>query len=427
MNKTPPAGKPRRPHNKSRTGCTQCKAKKVKCDENKPICHKCESYRTPCSFLQTHPQLRGRPQALLPSNTQSRVALEKSPDSRQDSTPNTPISTSSQPAPATFTMLDLELLHSYVTAGIQTFAAFPEIHELYRKIIMEFAFKNDFVMYRVLALSALHMAYIHPEEASKYRFAADSHSATGLSLFLREISNLNPSNCEACFLFSTMTFLHAWAMQDISKPSTMFFLPTRWRDEWETPIRWIQLDRGSRAIIFTTWVDLSTGALAPIFGPWGKIGEDLYKQIKDDRLLADDKKALNHLAHAWDNDSNSEEIKAILSETLTTLKGTFNMLQSETPNVSNLAIVMAWFSYLSDDFLKLVEDKIPEALLLVAYFCVTLIRLPSMWWNDGRPENFLETILDELGDRWEEFTRWPIEQVLGNKKRSPITQDVVTA
>lgn len=294
---------------------------------------------------------------------------------------------------------------------------------------MDFAFKNQFVMHRVLSLSALHMAHIHPEEAAKYRFAADNHSATGLSLFLHEIGNLSPSNCEACFLFSSMTFLHAWATQDMSKPSTMFFFPTRWSGDWEAPIRWIRLDHGSRTIIAATWSDITAGPLANLFNPWGEIGlgQGWLEPGKDDNVSSEDKKALNNLARAWDNEKNSEYKKTTLSETLAILKRTFNMLTTETPRISDLSIVMAWFSHLSEDFFKLVEDKTPEALLLIAYYCVTLKRLPSLWWNDGRAENFLETILEELGDEWEEYTRWPIEHILGHRKRKEFVHDVTMA
>ncbi|KAH7418687.1 hypothetical protein BKA64DRAFT_654994 [Cadophora sp. MPI-SDFR-AT-0126] len=42
----------RKPHRKSRSGCAQCKARRIKCDETKPKCVKCTMRNAPCSFSQ---------------------------------------------------------------------------------------------------------------------------------------------------------------------------------------------------------------------------------------------------------------------------------------------------------------------------------------------------------------------------------------
>ncbi|KAF6237310.1 hypothetical protein HO173_004779 [Letharia columbiana] len=39
-----------REHHNSRNGCLQCKARKVKCDEEKPKCRSCTRRATPCTY-----------------------------------------------------------------------------------------------------------------------------------------------------------------------------------------------------------------------------------------------------------------------------------------------------------------------------------------------------------------------------------------
>ncbi|WEW59227.1 hypothetical protein PRK78_004696 [Emydomyces testavorans] len=48
----------RKPHRKSRTGCGNCKKRRVKCDETKPHCQKCESYGVSCDYAAGWPQSR---------------------------------------------------------------------------------------------------------------------------------------------------------------------------------------------------------------------------------------------------------------------------------------------------------------------------------------------------------------------------------
>jgi hypothetical protein len=73
---------------------------------------------------------------------------------------------------------------------------------------------------------------------------------------------------------------------------------------------------------------------------------------------------------------------------------------------------MSWLSQVSDEYLNMLGQKMPEAVLIAMYYCVVLKRLDSMWWMKGKAENLLQTLLDVLGAGWERWTRWPIETVL---------------
>ncbi|PTB61327.1 hypothetical protein BBK36DRAFT_1195890, partial [Trichoderma citrinoviride] len=71
-----PPAKPyyaKRPHKKSRAGCQSCKARKVKCDEARPVCRSCKLRKADCVYAA--PQ---KPQK-LPDETPS-----PSPDSLDD-------------------------------------------------------------------------------------------------------------------------------------------------------------------------------------------------------------------------------------------------------------------------------------------------------------------------------------------------------
>lgn len=53
-----PLGRRRRAHKKSRNGCSGCKLRRVKCDERKPRCQKCESFGLDCSYAKKKANLR---------------------------------------------------------------------------------------------------------------------------------------------------------------------------------------------------------------------------------------------------------------------------------------------------------------------------------------------------------------------------------
>ncbi|KAG9231457.1 hypothetical protein BJ875DRAFT_117926 [Amylocarpus encephaloides] len=405
-----PSAKTRTPHHKSRQGCSQCKQKKVKCDERKPICTRCEVCKTSCSFLLTHPQ-KGNTPGTLPAPDQELQSQSTSPLPWQPSHEwSSRLPQPSYGVPASFSLLDMQLLYSWVTEGAAVFSSFSDFVIVFQKVAVEVAFEHQFLMHELLSLSALHLSKTSPQEASKYLFSSDKHNAAALAMFQPEVVNINPTNCEACYLFSMLTFVHAWGAQDAEKPSTLFFIPRRFPVEKEAPIKWVRLHRGARSILQSHFPVIKAGRLKQLFAAWAHLDSTR----GDDELEANDKRHLEHLAEVWTSSSLPETQKEALNEMLGTTRRTFSLM-TFYPQISKLAAVMSWFSQISDELLVMLENKVPEALILVAYYCVAMNRLPPLWWIDGKAEGLLKTVLDEVGDDWEQYTAWPIEQVMKSK------------
>jgi hypothetical protein len=268
------------------------------------------------------------------------------------------------------------------------------------------AFEYPFLMHEILALSAIHLSSLRPNKRSAYRHAADSHAATALSLFQPEIAKLTSKNCHACFAFSTCLSIHAWAAQDLDKPSTLFFKPSSHCQS--ANIQWVKLHRGTRTILQTQWDVIKRGPLYGLLDPWTNLDAN-----RPDPLLPNEKKHLESVTDAWQGSDLSDQQKATLDKALKETKRIFSML-AFMPDPSKLAIGIGWFSQISDEFIQMLADKIPEALLIVIYYCVTLKKLGRTWWMAGKAENLLKTVMTELGGGWEIWTRWPVEQVLGD-------------
>jgi len=178
--------------------------------------------------------------------------------------------------------------------------------------------------------------------------------------------------------------------------------------------KWIKLHRGSHEILKGLWLEIRNGPMGPIFQPWDRLDPNRAMPLRDF-----EERELSTLPSAWESPSSnlSDVQKATLTATLTKLRRTFNML-AFNPEISKLSVVMAWFSGIEEPFIAMMEEKIPEALLLVAFYTVALKRADHMWWVEGKAENLLRTLVVELveGERernWERWLRWPVEQVLG--------------
>ncbi|EDO65355.2 hypothetical protein GE21DRAFT_9537 [Neurospora crassa] len=197
----------RRAHRKSRTGCTACKARKIKCDEHHPSCINCISHGLQCPFLSMKanlpPRTRPRPQSSqTPSPiTQSQLQFQSpSPLSpahhpHVEPPPPPPSSTSSSSSPHSILTnpiyypnpaginnpiiennddndddplptLHLLLLHNFTSSTYLTLTTDPTVANFWRTSVVDLAFSlsssspsSSYLLRVLLSVSALHLAF----------------------------------------------------------------------------------------------------------------------------------------------------------------------------------------------------------------------------------------------------------------------------
>lgn len=71
-----------------------------------------------------------------------------------------------------------------------------------------------------------------------------------------------------------------------------------------------------------------------------------------------------------------------------------------------------WPSTVSVEYMTLLKANEPEALLVLAYWCVLLDKISWCWIMEGWPMDLLEgAIAPMLDDTWKAWLRWPLEKV----------------
>ena len=112
-----------------------------------------------------------------------------------------------------------------------------------------------------------------------------------------------------------------------------------------------------------------------------------------------DKHRLEALREVWSSSSEpvSDERKNVLELVLMTLRRAFSMASMEE-EVSMVAATVAWPSLIPDSFVQMINEKVPEALAVVATYCVLLKRVESVWWIGRKADSLLEAITRELSN-----------------------------
>ena len=71
--------------------------------------------------------------------------------------------------------------------------------------------------------------------------------------------------------------------------------------------------------------------------------------------------------------------------------------------------IHVWPGTVSQRFVELMDERRPEALVLLAHYCVLLKKVNSSWWLQGVGERLLMAIDRELGSEWRPWIEWALE------------------
>ncbi|KAH8747736.1 C6 zinc finger domain-containing protein [Diaporthe sp. PMI_573] len=214
--------KRRRKHTKSRTGCSECKRRKVKCDESHPVCFNCTRYAATCSFESAPRPSRPSPNnpglAHTPVNHLPSFWAEGSYLSNTDAAASWDVTFSNigrpfggrtpslhppNPDPDPWSR-DAELMHHWCTVTADTLAAGPDLRHVWRAVIPREGYENRFVMHGVLALSAMHKAYMAPSQADTYLDISARHQVLGSEGFRALLCDVTSENWRPVFCFASV-------------------------------------------------------------------------------------------------------------------------------------------------------------------------------------------------------------------------------
>jgi hypothetical protein len=99
------------------------------------------------------------------------------------------------------------------------------------------------------------------------------------------------------------------------------------------------------------------------------------------------------------------------NEALRSLQSTYNMCRRRASMLSHIQYVTIWPVTISSEFIVLIKQRRPEAMLILAYYAVLLHDLRDFWVFGDGGRYLVQSISEHLGTFWDEFLAWPIEAV----------------
>ncbi|KEF61681.1 uncharacterized protein A1O9_03249 [Exophiala aquamarina CBS 119918] len=383
---------PRRSTPKSRAGCETCKRRHLKCDEARPVCGKCAFSKRECIYTTISSQRA--PVAPSPRTDQA-SCLHKQSLPRSPGSPSN-LAGSLSPLPPGSSGLGsnvdhIELFYLFITTTCMTIAIDPLQIQLYRRIIIERSFKQHFLMDQLLALSACHMTLQRPHATAHYLNIAANQQAAALAGYRDILCRIDGSNCLDILLFSHLIALHVFWDIFTQQPQTDFgsFL--------EKLVGCIRLLRGINVVIHSWFETLVKSEIGPIL----VASEEHQQSPKESR---DECGLLRAMLDSADLSASSIQTCLASLEVLQSTFDSENMLDEPSASTHQ---AFSWLVTLSEPFTELVDQRKPEALVILAHYAVILHRRRQSWAIGQAGRRTLDQIRQYLGKRWDRWLEWP--------------------
>jgi hypothetical protein len=383
-------GKPyhaKRPHRKSRTGCRNCKARKVKCDEGRPACRTCTARKEKCVYAPA-PKPASSPTTTASSSPghdpASAIALAAKPAA----------TVTQQPLfiPSGHDEIDMRLLWFYTTATYASFSTSGvkqrDVDVVLKVSVVQQAFANPFLMDCILGLSAMHVNYLGIKNMGISRSQELYYRAKAFETYRKAVAAADPATYPAllaCSLLLCGLSTHVFR-GDEARPLAVLDWLIIWKGIGAI-IEVIQLPQlfrsGIAALVYRPDVDLNASAQClPSYLLF------MLTSIKEDDpefdLVQTYYCALVYLGSLY------LELKNGISQLL-------------------LLRICTFPTRLCDQFTDAARAKRPRALIILAhYLAFARFRVGSCWWLDNISDHEIPSIANFLGPEWEHLMRVPM-------------------
>ncbi|UNI22774.1 hypothetical protein JDV02_008630 [Purpureocillium takamizusanense] len=367
---------PRLAHRKSKTGCQRCRARRVKCDEARPVCRDCHRHGVPCVY--DRPDDRPRDEGAMPLSTwiQSRPREPRPSDPSHDE------------------HMELRLLHHFTlfTSATLPGAHLKRIKDCWSIDVPRLAFTYKPLLHSVFAIAALHLSRANPDEAG----LPDVHCMY-LEQALREhrlcIGGMTTQTADAVCFTSILLQVDVFA--------TLQYRPVA---SYEPVNEWMYLVRGSVPVFEAAleimrrdthpaniWYIIDTFPISLRTNPDAGSFSFLLPSVPDD-----------------DDEDDETALQAYRGAVAHVNATWLAMEAKEHPQISCRRL-MVFPLLVTTEFIDLLEKRRPRAMVVLAYFLALLAPLSDIWWIGDTAHRYIVALRRILPDQWEHLMSWPVE------------------
>jgi hypothetical protein len=269
--------------------------------------------------------------------------------------------------PAAARLLEMRLMHHYTTETCKTFTfTAPVTEDLWKTTVPQMALSgSQHLLDAVLAVSALHLRCLHPEDKELMR-ASHAYMAASLENYKDSLAaGITASNAEALFLTSTLIVNQSTATRIFGEDA---------QDEYEIPLSWFHAFQGVKTVIANSWQFLRLSPIAT------QVINSQAVLMLD--LNAGENSFFGHLLEGLDDEVAVLPAQHLVDSTKQAYQHAVAVL-NWAHKIPHKGAPLAFPATVSRRYVELLERKEPRALAILACFFALLRSLDGVWWLHG--------------------------------------------
>lgn len=284
------------------------------------------------------------------------------------------------------------------------------------------AFSKPYLMDELLALAAAHKSCLSSStspdihNATFYRTEATRLQTRGLAHFNAAQAELSDDNCVAIFFYSAMLGHHMLFNTFSPLPDRITGSHRDLSTLLDNFVQCLSLHRGIRVIASESWQSLQTHIQARLTAMNGGIPVEPFPLGPQDPAdapeggtecaglitLLDSRAACHPAILGENNHKSSYEVYRGAVKALQSRFDVARVQQSEIP-------IQDWPVRVPTEYISLLKQRQPEALVILAYYAVLLHHARNYWAVGSTGEFLIRSITEHLGSYWAEWLAWPNE------------------
>jgi hypothetical protein len=299
---------------------------------------------------------------------------------------------------------DLQLMHHFCTSTVLAVHNEPTIRRVWSISVPSLAFSHDFVMHGILAVAALHIAYLRPESRDLYLSQAVIHHQEGLRKATPVLSQFQKQNPSAIYAHSALTLLYTLAG---SKHDNAFILGG------DADIAdWIVLSRQTYSLVRYSDKKLFDGPLGPVFAA-GANRAKMHDQLDDEGFKVPQTEHLKQLFSRICETTADDWKREAYRHSIHELNKVFRVVYSQPWDTLEATDVYIWAYCIQDEFLTLLKEYTQEALVIMAFFAAVPQRFAANkhWLLEGFSMYLISKIYPLIDEQHLPWIEWPLREI----------------
>lgn len=303
--------------------------------------------------------------------------------------------------------VDCWILNQYLASTYKSFTNDEETEHIWKDIVPDLAYSNRFLLHGLLACTAQYMIHMNFPQRQELILRACSHQDHALPAFREAIDNPTNDNCDAIMTFSYLLVVYTFATSSANSSDSLLFVANSASCSNHHSIvpLWLVFLRDGCAMLCDVWDLIEDGPLATLTTAWES---DIYDGNDLPYWMHFSSIAQEGLSWSKDEVRIYGDASLLLARCFVTMEQQQNDSWATTWKILGL-----WPMRVESEFMTLLYNRHPGALVLLAYYCIILKRMERYWYFEGGAAKLMLSILSVLEKSWHRFIREPLGLILG--------------